>query len=222
MAKLKIYTFPDLVLTQKASPIARVEKSLHKLADDMLETMYHAPGVGLAANQVGILQRILVLDTDYEYEELTPEESPENEQGKIEIPTQLPEGAEVVGSGIIIQRKPRIVINPEIIYREGSILFNEGCLSVPEYNAEVKRSEKIKLQYQDIDGLTQILDADGLLAVAIQHEMDHLEGRLFIDRLSPLKKEMARKKLRRERAERDAQESQAPLDSISPKKNKEF
>lgn len=210
MAKLKIYTFPDLVLTQKASPIARVEKSLYKLADDMLETMYHAPGVGLAANQVGILQRILVLDTDYEYEEL-----PEGEQA-------IPQGAEVMGSGIITQRKPRIVINPEIIRREGSILFNEGCLSVPEYNAEVKRSEKIKLQYQDIDGLTQILDADGLLAVAIQHEMDHLEGKLFIDRLSPLKKEMARKKLRRERSERDAQEVSDPLDSTTHKKNKEF
>lgn len=193
MAKLKIYTFPDLILTQKASPIARVDKSLHKLADDMLETMYHAPGIGLAANQVGILDRILVLDTEYDYEELPEGESP-------------PTGVEVVGGGIIKNRKPRIVINPEIIYTEGTIQMAEGCLSVPEYSAEVKRFEKIKLRFQDIDGVTRELAADGLLAVAIQHEMDHLEGKLFIDRLSSLKKEMARKRLRRERAERESED----------------
>lgn len=191
MAKLKIYTFPDLVLTQKAKPIARVEKTLYRLADDMLETMYHAPGIGLAANQVGILDRILVLDTEYDYEELAEGEAPI-------------EGQEVVAGGVITNRKPRIVINPEIIEREGSILFSEGCLSVPEYSAEVKRSEKIKLQYQDIDGLTRTLSADGLLAVAIQHEMDHLEGKLFIDRLSPIKKELARKRLKQERLQREA------------------
>jgi peptide deformylase len=122
------------------------------------------------------------LDTEYDYEE-----DSEGERGPIK------------------NRKPIIVINPEIIYREGSILFNEGCLSVPEYNADVNRSEKLKLQYQDIDGVTQTLSAEGLLAVAIQHEMDHLEGKLFIDRLSPLKKEMIRKRLRKERAEREAE-----------------
>jgi peptide deformylase len=205
MAKLKIFTFPDHVLTQKAQPIARVEKPLYKLADDMLETMYDAPGVGLAANQIGILQRILVLDTDYDLEEL-----PDG--------TEPPAGAEVFGGAIVTNRKPRIVINPEIIYKEGSILFSEGCLSVPEYNAEVKRAEKIKVQYQDVDGLTQVMAADGLLAVAIQHEMDHLDGKLFIDRLSPLKKEMVRKKLRQERAEREASES-AWLGSASKKKH---
>lgn len=194
MAKLKIFTFPDLILAKKASPIERVEKSMHKLADDMLETMYYAPGIGLAANQVGILQRILVLDTEYDYEEL-PEGAPP------------PPGAEVVSGGIITNRKPRIIINPEIIHQEGSILFNEGCLSVPEYNAEVRRAEKIKLQYQDIDGLTNTLDADGLLAVAIQHEMDHLDGKLFIDRLSPLKKDMVKKRLKKERAERELDET---------------
>jgi peptide deformylase len=185
MAKLKIYTFPDLILTQKAAAIARVEKSLFRLADDMLETMYEAPGIGLAANQVGILQRILVLDTEYDLEEMV-------------------EGSEGEGEVIIKNKKPRIIINPEIIKREGSILYPEGCLSVPEYSAEVKRSEKVTLQYQDIDGLTKTLAADGLMAVAIQHEMDHLDGKLFIDRLSPLKKEMVRKKLRKERAEREA------------------
>jgi peptide deformylase len=191
MAKLKIYTFPDLVLTKKAAPIARVEKNVHyRLADDMLETMYDAPGIGLAANQVGVLERILVLDTEYDYEELPEGAKP-------------PEGVEVVGGGIIKNRKPQIIINPKIIHKEGSILFSEGCLSVPEYNAEVKRAEKLKLEYTDIDGLTKTLSAEGLLAVAIQHEMDHLEGTLFIDRLSPLKKEMAKKKLKQERAMRE-------------------
>lgn len=191
MAKLKIYTFPDMVLTKKASPIARVEKSVHfKLADDMLETMYDAPGIGLAANQVGILERILVLDTEYDYEKLPDGVKP-------------PEGVEVVGGGIITNRKPQIVINPKIIHKEGSILFEEGCLSVPEYNAEVKRAEKIKLEYTDIDGLTKTLSAEGLLAVAIQHEMDHLDGTLFIDRLSPLKKEKVKKQLREERLMRE-------------------
>lgn len=186
MAKLKIFTFPDIVLTQKAEPIPRVEKELHKLADDMLETMYDAPGIGLAANQVGILSRFLVLDTEYE----------------------LPEGAE--GEVVPVNRKPLILINPKIIQREGSILFEEGCLSVPEYSAEVKRSKKLKVEYQSIDGLTQALSAEGLLAVAIQHEMDHLEGTLFIDRLSPLKKEMARKRLKQERMEREARGPELP------------
>jgi peptide deformylase len=173
MAKLKIYTFPDQVLARKADPIQRVEKSLWSLAEDMLETMYFAPGVGLAANQVGILKRILVIDTEYTLEE---EES--------------------ASDRVIANRKPFVMINPEIIYREGWIEFSEGCLSVPDYTAEVKRSEKIKVAYQDQDGVGRTLMADGLLAVAVQHEIDHLEGRLFIDRLTPLKKQMIRKKLR--------------------------
>ena len=193
MSKLKIYQYPDIVLAQRASPIQRVEKTLFSLADDMLETMYEAPGVGLAANQVGILQQILVLDTEYDIEEL-----PELESDQL-----ASAHAEVAVATTIKNKKPKIIINPEIIYREGSILFSEACLSVPEYSAEVKRSEKIKLKYQDIDGKSQILDAEGFMAVAIQHEMDHLDGKLFIDRLSPLKKEMVRKRLRQERLERE-------------------
>lgn len=208
MAKLKIYTFPDQVLAKKAASIPRVEKLLYQLADDMLETMYFAPGIGLAANQVGILQRILVIDTDYDLEDL-----PEGE----ELPS---EGVEVVGKSLIKNKKPRIIINPEIVHREGNILFSEGCLSVPEYSAEVKRSEKLKLQYQDIDGLTKTLSAEGLLAVAIQHEMDHLDGKLFIDRLSPLKKEMAKKRLKQERAEREAA-LEDELDSIGSVRKKQ-
>lgn len=189
MAKLKIFTYPDGVLAQKALPIARVEKSMHKLADDMLETMYEAPGIGLAANQVGLLQRILVMDIDYELKEEDLEEGGEGE------------GA---GTGLILNKKPRIIINPEIILREGEIKMNEGCLSVPEYTADVVRAEKIKLRYLDMDGKEQTLLAEGLQAVCIQHEIDHLEGRLFIEHLSPLKKDMAKKKLLRERSVRES------------------
>jgi peptide deformylase len=205
MAKLKIFTFPDLILTQKAAPIARVEKSMFKLADDMLETMYEAPGIGLAANQVGILDRILVIDTDYDVEELPEGEAP-------------PAGAEVIAGSIVTNRKPQIIINPEIIYKEGTTAISEGCLSVPEYNAEVKRSEKIKVKYQTIDGVEKILSADGLLAIALQHEMDHLDGKLFIDRLSPIKKELAKKRLRQERKLRDTEPF---YDSTSGKKKRE-
>lgn len=197
--KLKIFTFPDLVLTQRATEIARVEKTYFKLADDMLETMYEAPGIGLAANQVGILERIIVVDTEFDYEE--------NDDGE----------------GIIQNKKPQIIINPEIIYKEGSILFSEGCLSVPEYNAEVKRHEKIKIKYQTIDGVTRELSAEGLQAVALQHEMDHLDGKLFIDRLSPLKKEMVRKKLKQERVLREEElRMNGPFKKPRKRKGKEF
>ncbi|MGK5088795.1 peptide deformylase [Bdellovibrionota bacterium FG-2] len=190
MAILKIYTFPDLVLAKKALPIARVEKRFHALADSMLETMYDSPGVGLAANQVGILEKIVVIDTEYEVDDLEEGQSP-------------PEGSELISGGVIRNKDPKIIINPEIILKEGSVMFSEGCLSVPEFSAEVKRAEKIKIQYQDIDGRTRTLSAEGLLAICIQHEMDHLDGKLFIDRLSPLKKETIRRRLKKERQERE-------------------
>jgi len=210
MAKLKIYKFPDLVLAQKAAPISHIEKSLRKLADDMFETMYHAPGVGLAANQVGLLQRIVVIDAEFEHEEF-PEGEP---------PKELPEGAEIVAGGIIKNKKPRILINPEIIHREGSILFSEGCLSVPEFSAEVERAEKIKVQHQDLFGLTKTFSAEGLLAIVVQHELDHLDGKLFIDRLSPLKKETVRRRLKQERAEREAEERELGEAALVPKNKK--
>ena len=169
MSKLKIYTFPDAVLAQKAKPIQRVDRSYFKIADDMLETMYEAPGIGLAANQVGLLERLVVVDVEY---------NPDDEDKK---------------------NNPIILLNPEIIYREGSIITKEGCLSVPDYRAEVKRADKIKIKYQNADGLEKELSAEGMLAVCIQHELDHLEGKLFIDRLNPLKKDFAKKKLLRER-----------------------
>lgn len=190
MAKLKIFTFPDTVLAQKAKPVQRVEKTMYKLADDMLETMYDAPGIGLAANQVGILDRIIVVDTEYELKDVV--------DGEI----QAEGGTEIVGGNqIIMNRKPLIMINPEIIHREGKIAIAEGCLSVPEYTGEVDRSQKIKVQYQDVDGLQKTMMAEDLLAICLQHEMDHLEGRLFIDRLSPLKKDSVKKRLLKLRQE---------------------
>jgi peptide deformylase len=192
MAKLKIYTFPDAVLAKKALPVERAGREYHRLADDMLETMYEAPGIGLAANQVGVLERIIVIDTEYdviEVDELKPGEP-------------VPQG-EVVNGQIITGKKPLILINPEIILREGKSSMKEACLSVPDYTAEVQRAEKIKVQYQDIDGLTKTLAAEGLQSVCLQHEMDHLEGFLFIDRLSQLKKEFAKKKLLRARKTRE-------------------
>ena len=144
MAKLKIFTFPDLVLAKKALPVERVEKSYFKLADDMLETMYEAPGIGLAANQVGVLEKLIVVDVDF---------SPEDDEGNPLNPDEIEK-----------KKNPIILINPEIIYREGSTLTREGCLSVPDYRSEVKRSEIIKVKYQNIDGLEKELSAEGLLA----------------------------------------------------------
>ena len=192
MAKLKIFTFPDLVLARKALPIERAGKDYFRLADDMLETMYDAPGVGLAANQVGVLERIIVVDTEYDV--IDPDE--------LEPGTPVPEG-EVVNGQILTGKKPLILINPEIIYREGKSTMKEACLSVPDYSAEVQRADKIKVQYQDIDGLLKTLSAEGLLSVCLQHEMDHLEGTLFIDRLSQLKKEFAKKKLLKARKQEE-------------------
>jgi peptide deformylase len=189
MAKLKIYAYPDIVLTQKAQPIARVEKSLWRLADDMLETMYDAPGIGLAANQVGVLEQVLVLDIDYE-DESELDDAEDTEDGAAPAPR-------------LIKKNPIVIINPKIVYSEGKASIKEGCLSVPEYRAEVERFDKIKVEYLDLDGKTNSLNAEGLLAIAIQHEMDHLDGRLFIDRLSPIKREMAQKRVMKWRKEHD-------------------
>jgi peptide deformylase len=216
MSRLKIFTYPEIVLAKKALPVDRFERrerQLTKLAEDMLETMYFAPGIGLAANQVGVLKRLLVLDIDYrtqkneddqEYQEgdgqqlaHEPSESPLAPHPQNAEPLQTPEPSDSTPS--IRGGKPQMLINPTIIYREGLQTFEEGCLSVPGYFHDVIRSEKIRVQYQTMDGLTKVLDADGLLAVVIQHEMDHLDGKLFIDRIGlrdgqTIKKALKKKK----------------------------
>ena len=172
MAILEILTFPDPRLAQKSEPVLEFGKKLKKICDDMLETMYEAPGIGLAAPQVNIHKQIVVIDIDYES---TEDEPP-----------------------ILTDKNPRIFINAKITQKDGKMLYKEGCLSVPGEYEEVERAERITVMYQDIDGKPHSLEAEGLLAVAIQHELDHLEGRLFLDRLSFVKRKSIKRKILKE------------------------
>lgn len=162
--KLEILQYPDPRLKEKGEPVTEFNAELHKLLDDMAETMYAANGIGLAATQVGEKRRLFVIDIGEQ------EEKP---------------------------RKLYEFINPKIEKGQGKITFEEGCLSVPNYTDEVTRKEKITVRYQDRHGMPQTLEAEGLLAVCIQHENDHLDGIVFVDRLSPLKRRMARRKIER-------------------------
>ncbi|HYA02121.1 MAG TPA: peptide deformylase [Syntrophobacteria bacterium] len=166
MAVLEICTFPDKVLLQKAEPISAIDREIARLADDMAETMYSAPGIGLAANQVGVPRRLIVIDTS-----------------RRDVDSQL-----------------IVIVNPEIISGEGLITMEEGCLSVPDYQAEVTRYQKVKVRGLDLQGKSMELDAEGLLAVVLQHEIDHVNGKLFIDHLSRLKRELCKRRMRRRRA----------------------
>lgn len=153
MAKLKILVAGDPVLRKVAEPVVKIDKKLQRLLKDMAETMYAADGVGLAAPQIGVSKRIVVID---------------------------------VGDGIFE------MINPEIIKKEGSALGPEGCLSVPDYEGEVERAQYVECAFTDRSGERMLVQAEGLLAIAIQHELDHLEGVLFIDKaqtISPKQKE---------------------------------
>ena len=172
MAKLKIYEYPHPVLKQKADKVAEVDDQLRELLDDMLETMYAAAGVGLAAPQVGVLKRVVVIDISHE------------DEGE--------------------KRSPLYLVNPEIIWHseEESCQF-EGCLSLPDQSAEVNRFKQVRVHYQDYDGKEKEISADGLLAVALQHEIDHLDGILYIDHISRLKRQMLLKKLQKMRQEQE-------------------
>lgn len=157
MTILQIITLPDPLLRKVSAPIERIDQDVRKLAADMLETMYEAPGVGLAAVQVGVLRRLVVLDTAKDGE------SPQ----------------------------PLVLINPEIV-RLGSEMrqHEEGCLSLPDVRVDIERPGWLKVRYLDLDGKSQELEANGLLATAIQHEIDHLNGKLIIDFLSRLKRDI--------------------------------
>lgn len=162
MAVLEIVTYPDERLKKPAEPVEVVDDEIRKIVDDMAETMYAAPGVGLAGNQVGVLKRIAVIDVDY------------------------PDG------------KPNLIvlINPEIVEKEGTLMWEEGCLSLPGINEEVQRHARVKVRALDINGSPFEIESTGdVLAVALQHETDHLDGVVFIDRLSFLKKRMCHKQL---------------------------
>ncbi|HVT31822.1 MAG TPA: peptide deformylase [Rhodanobacteraceae bacterium] len=163
MAKLTILEFPDPRLRTRAAPVTEFDAALKQLAADMLETMYEAPGIGLAATQVNVHRQILVLDVSED------------------------------------KNQPMIIVNPKIAAREGSQTYQEGCLSVPGIFADVDRADRIRVEARDVEGNPLAIEADGLLAVCIQHEMDHLVGKLFVDYLSPLKRELVRKKLEKQR-----------------------
>lgn len=166
MAILNILHYPDKRLRTVAKPVEKVDASIKKLVDDMFETMYQAPGIGLAATQVNVHQQIIVIDI-----------SPEKNQ-------------------------PLCLINPEIIAEEGKESCDEGCLSVPDIYEAVERAEKVTVKALDQNGDEFTLQANELLAVCIQHEMDHLKGTLFVDYLSPLKQQRVRKRLiKNQRAE---------------------
>lgn len=172
--KLKIYTYPSPILKKIAGPVTEFTPELEELCQNMLHTMYHAPGIGLAAPQVGISQRIFVMDIDFDREEVT------NADGETQYKYE--------------NLNPRIIINPEFENKQGEILYEEGCLSVPGVYEEVKRAEKVTLHYQDTKGERHSLDADGLLSVCLQHENDHLDGIVFLERLSMIKKNLLMKK----------------------------
>jgi len=164
MALREILVVPDPTLKQVSKPVETVDDELRALMDDMLETMYAAPGIGLAAIQIGVAKRVIVMDL------ARPEED----------------------------KQPRYYVNPEILWAsEETAPYEEGCLSVPEIYDEVERPARVKLRYLDYHGKTVEEDAEGLFAVCIQHEMDHLQGVLFIDHLSRLKREQAVKKVKK-------------------------
>lgn len=159
MSLLPILRFPDPRLKIPASPIARIDDGIRRLAHDMAETMYGAPGIGLAATQVNIHKRLIVIDVSETRDHLL------------------------------------VLINPEQIEGDGCQLCEEGCLSVPGIYDKIERAERIVVHYLDLNGRAQRLEADGMLAVCVQHEMEHLEGKLFVDHLSPLKQKRIRAKL---------------------------
>ncbi len=177
--KLPIFTYPDAVLSQVATPVTSFGVELEKLVGNMLFTMYHAPGIGLAAPQVGESIRLFVLDVDYDREVIT------NSSGEEEV--------RMTGYA------PMVFINPVITGTSGQTFFEEGCLSVPGVYEEVKRFETIHVKFQNLQGEFQEITADDMLAICIQHENDHLDGILFIERLSNLKKNFYKKKMAKER-----------------------
>src|SRR3990172_1398785 len=172
MSLLEVRKYPDPVLNTRAEPISEVTSEIKTLIEDMFETMYRNRGIGLAANQVGVAKRVIVLDI--------PEEDEEGDQRY--------EGRE---------RKPIALINPEIVEERGSIKYEEGCLSVPGINAGVQRFASVRLKALDGDGRPVEISAEGLLAIALQHEIDHIDGILFIERLSWLKRDYIKRKLKK-------------------------
>ena len=163
MAILRILEFPDPKLRKRALPVDKVDDALRGLIDDMFDTMYEAPGIGLAATQIDVHRRLLVADVSGE------------------------------------RTDPHVLINPVILEKDGVIVTEEGCLSVPGYYEEVERAEHIRVRYLDRDGNEQTSEFEEMLAVCVQHEIDHLDGKVFVDYLSEAKRQRIRKRLEKER-----------------------
>ena len=170
MAKKQILIIPDPLLRKVSEPVSSVNSEIKKLMDDMLETMYAAPGIGLAAVQIGVLKRIIVIDLSKDGE----------------------------------KKNPLFIVNPEITFKSNELIsYEEGCLSIPNQFAEVKRPSSCKVNFLDYNGKKKEINANGLLATCIQHEVDHLDGILFIDHLSKLKKDLIIKKTKKQKKEID-------------------
>lgn len=164
MAKRDIINIPDRKLRLVSDPVERIDDDLHRLIDDMFETMYEAPGIGLAAIQIGVPRRIVVLDVAQREDETA-------------------------------ERDPMVLINPEIVaVSDETVVREEGCLSIPDYFADVERPAEVKVRFLDREGREHEIDARGVLATCVQHEVDHLNGKLFIDYLSKLKRDMVIRK----------------------------
>jgi peptide deformylase len=174
---LEIKKYPASVLLKKAEPVTEFTDELAQLCKDMLYTMYKSPGIGLAAPQIGKSIRLFVMDVEYKREEIT------NSDGESDYK--------------LSDFSPRVVINPEIVSGEGEIIYEEGCLSVPGVYEEVKRKNSIVLKYQDLDGEFHEIEATELEAVCIQHENDHLDGVVFLEKLSLLKRNFYKKKFKK-------------------------
>ncbi|MDH4264435.1 MAG: peptide deformylase [Deltaproteobacteria bacterium] len=167
MAVLEILKYPNPKLKKKSQPIEKIDPSLRQLVQNMAETLYTAPGVGLAAPQVGVPLRLVVID-------VTPANQPKNLM---------------------------VLINPEIVSSEGECTWEEGCLSVPDFNEEVKRKKKVVVRCRNLEGEIVEIEGSDLLAIVLQHEIDHLDGILFIDHLSQLKRDLYKRQLKKERKE---------------------
>jgi len=167
MAVLEILKYPNPKLKKKSQPVEKIDPSFRQLVQNLAETLYAAPGVGLAAPQVGYLLRLVVID-------VTPVNQPKNLM---------------------------VLINPEIVTSEGECTWEEGCLSVPDFNEEVKRKKKVVVRCQNLEGETVEVEGNDLLSIVLQHEIDHLDGILFVDHLSQLKRDLYKRQLKKEKKE---------------------
>lgn len=182
MAVLPIYVVPQPVLKKSAAVVESITPEIRQLVDDMVDTMYAARGIGLAAPQVGVSQRVVVMDVD----QRRPDGSDHDEDGDDEDDTPLEKG------------KVQVFINPEVVWESDELnTYEEGCLSIPGQYAPVERPKMVRVKYMDLDGKAQEIEADGLLATCLQHEIDHINGILFTDHLSSLKRDMLLRKLKK-------------------------